>query len=720
MGLVSELRRRNVLRMVVLYVVAAWLIMQVAEVIIGLANLPEWIGPGILGLLAIGFPIALIFSWFYEITPEGISLEKDVALGESITHVTGRRLDFLVISMLCAAVILFAWHTWWPSVPTDKSIAVLAFENMSGDPEQEYFSDGISEELLNLLAQIPELRVISRSSSFSFKDKDVAIPTIAAQLNVAHVLEGSVRKMGNRVRITAQLIDASSDSHLWSETYDRELDDIFSVQDEIAAAIGEALKVKLALVAGETVQPISIKAASTDAYDAYLQGRELIRLRGQQNLQDAIRHLERSLRLDSNFAPAHAQLAIASLLLPGYGGASAEDSRRTAILLLDRAEELEPDLSELHAGRALLALVANDPESTIEHARRALESNSSNAAAMYWWYLALHALGRIEEASAILKQMLVIEPLNIAGRKEHVFWLATAGRVEEARALADQLIAHGQGAGYRAHAYIFYLQGKVAESLSWNLRAQQVEDHWKTSAFLVRLFVVVGEYDEARRIDHDQAYAVDIAEGRFDEAIQATQRNIQLTPDSSRAIKAVAIVLYAEGRIDEALPLLERLLDIQGGGLLIDGSFELGITPWEMTMRLALARRRAGDEEGAQVAVQFVRKDTADWRRANGNNLFLDRADAVMAAFDKKPEGVIAALKSAMNRRLRIPQFFDEAVFEDLWDEPRFIALQQELDAILGAEHEKVLQLICFNNPVPDDWQPLPETCEGVEEQKAH
>ncbi len=185
MRLVSELRRRNVLRMAVLYVVAAWLILQVAEVLIALAKLPDWIGTTTLILLAVGFPIALVFSWFYELTPEGISLEKDVKPGESMTHVTGRRLDFIVISLLCAAVILFAYDKWWTGPPPEKSIAVLAFENMSGDPEQEYFSDGISEELLNLLAQIPELTVISRSSAFSFKGQNIAIPAVAEQLNVA-------------------------------------------------------------------------------------------------------------------------------------------------------------------------------------------------------------------------------------------------------------------------------------------------------------------------------------------------------------------------------------------------------------------------------------------------------------------------------------------------------------------------------------------------------
>jgi adenylate cyclase len=202
MGLVSELRRRNVFRMGVLYVVAAWLIMQVAGVLMDLGALPVAIGPWVLVLLVIGFPIALVFSWLFEITPEGLALEKDVPEGASITHITSRRMDFLVIAVLSAGLILFAYDKWWIGPPPEKSIAVLPFENISGDPEQEYFSDGLAEEVLNLLAQIPELTVISRSSAFSFKGKDVAIPAVAEQLNVAHILEGSVRKVGNRVRIT--------------------------------------------------------------------------------------------------------------------------------------------------------------------------------------------------------------------------------------------------------------------------------------------------------------------------------------------------------------------------------------------------------------------------------------------------------------------------------------------------------------------------------------
>ena len=185
-------------------------------------------------------------------------------------------MDFVIIAMLSAAVILFAYDKWWIGPPPERSIAVLAFDNLSGDPEQEYFSDGVSEEILNLLAKFPELHVISRGSAFSFKGKDVSIPDMARQLNVVHVLAGSVRRNGNRLRITAQLIDAHNDSHLWSESFDRELGDIFAVQEEIAAAITAVLKVRFSQNDGEVIQPATITTADTDAYDAYLRGRELL------------------------------------------------------------------------------------------------------------------------------------------------------------------------------------------------------------------------------------------------------------------------------------------------------------------------------------------------------------------------------------------------------------------------------------------------------------
>jgi TolB-like protein/Tfp pilus assembly protein PilF len=709
MRLVSELRRRNVLRMAVLYAVAAWLVFQVVDVMMSVVGLPAWAGRATFAVLAIGFPIALIFSWFYELTPEGISLEKDVDPQESITHVTGRRLDFIVISLLCAGLILFAYDKWWISGPPEQSIAVLPFTNMSADPEQEYFSDGISEELLNVLAQIKPLKVIARTSSFSFKGQNVDIATVAEKLNVRHVLEGSVRRSGNQVRITAQLIDATDSTHVWSQIYDRELDDIFAVQEEIAGAISAALKVELALVAGKAVLPTVIKAANTDAYDAYLQGRELIHRRGQQNLEAAVLHLERALRLDNNFAPAHAQLAIATDLLVQWGGSfSVEEARRTAIPHLDRAQELEPDLAEAHGGRALLAS-RSDPEAAIEHAKKALASNPSYGDALNWLSVALTTLGRYEELDATLEQILVIDPLTMIGRHNYSWRLSETGQIEEAHQMADQLVADNLRQGYAAHARtsLFY-EGEVAEGLSWALKLGG------GNGLIIAAFSFVGEYDEARRISEDH-WAADAHEGRWDEAIRGTQRNLNQDPDRLYDILNAALVLYLAGRIDEALPLYERSLEFVPEGR-PPGTISFHLV---LTMHLALARRKAGDEAGAQAAAQIVRQDHAARRAAGRKNPIMDIAEAQLAAFDNDPDHAISSLKSAVQRGLRNrPYTFEDPIFESLQDDSRFIALREELAEILADEHAKVLQLICFNNPVPDDWQPLPETCEGVVEQR--
>jgi TolB-like protein/Tfp pilus assembly protein PilF len=744
--LFEELKRRNVLRIAIAYIVTAWLLLQVADVVLNNIEAPDWVFQAILLLVALGFPFALIFAWAYELTPEGLKREHEVDRSESITHLTGRKLDFIIIAVLVLALGYFAFDKFVldPSrdaelVQTtteavteqaaassnaetaDKSIAVLAFTDLSPGGDQAYFSDGISEEILNVLAQIPDLHVTSRSSAFSFKGKGVDIPTVAKQLGVANILEGSVRKSGKRIRITAQLIDARTDKHLWSETYDRELDDIFAVQDEIATAISDALRVKLALdtAVDEALQPTVIEAANTDAYDAYLRGRGLIHLRGQENLEDAVRHLERSLRLDTNFASAHAQLAIATALLmespQTYGTLSLEEVRRKAIPHLERALELEPNLAEAHGGLGLLAMNSGDLTSAIEYARRAVELNPSYSDAMNWLQITLQVLGHYEEREATLKQLLVTDPMTIVGRSNYATWLGDTGRVEEGHEIADQLLAQSLRSGYSVHAHISdHGEGKIAESLSWALRANTEDpNNTSVSRHAIAGFIYVGEYGEARRINDTLAYLVDIAEGRFDEAIQATQRKMLLDPENEAVIGPAAYVLYVAGRIDEALPLYERLRDFRPEGR------PIWVPPFqnEATMQLALARRKVGDEDDAQAAARIAEQDHAALSAAGAKDQFQYRTEAMIGAFQNNPDRVIAALKSAMQHGLRDPAFFGDPIFEDLWDEPRFVAIQQELDAILVAEHDKVLQLICFNNPVPDNWQPLPETCEGVVEQ---
>ena len=483
-SLFYELKRRNVFRVALVYIVAAWLLLQVADVVLNNIEAPNWVFQTILLLVALGFPFAVIFAWAFELTPEGLKKEKDVDRSQSITQVTGRKLDFTIIAVLVLALGYFAYDKFVidsgqgetlatastqaeESSETDTpemSIAVLPFVNMSSDPEQEFFSDGISEELLNMLAQFPGLRVAARTSSFQFKGTNQDIAKIADTLNVAHILEGSVRKSGTKLRITAQLIKADDGFHLWSHSYDRELDDIFAVQDEIARAISDALKVKLALdiAVGEAAQPTIVKAVNTDAYEAYLRGRQLIHRRGRESLEDAVRHLQRSLRLDNDFASAHAQLAIATTLLlnsPGsYGELTLEEVRRKAIPHFERALELEPKLVDAHGGLALLTMNSGDLASAIEYARRALELNPSYSDAMNWLYIALGDMGEYQEHEATLKRLLVTDPMTIVGRSNYAGWLGGTGRVEEAHEVADQLLAQNLRSVYMRHAEMSLIQ----------------------------------------------------------------------------------------------------------------------------------------------------------------------------------------------------------------------------------------------------------------------
>jgi TolB-like protein len=254
---IEEIKRRNVFKVAVVYIIAGWLTMQVVDVMFPALNIPDWFTSAIAALVIIGFPFALIFAWAFEMTPEGIKLEKDVDRSESITSQTSKKLNGTIIAILAVALGFMLVDKFLltddaseatgeiAAVDIKPSIAVLPFVNMSDDKDNEYFSDGLSEELLNLLAKIPALHVAGRTSSFQFKGTNEDLRLIGEKLNVANVLEGSVRQSGTKLRITAQLINADTGYHLWSETYDRELTDVFAIQDEIAANVVSALRLTL-------------------------------------------------------------------------------------------------------------------------------------------------------------------------------------------------------------------------------------------------------------------------------------------------------------------------------------------------------------------------------------------------------------------------------------------------------------------------------------------
>jgi adenylate cyclase len=396
MTLFAELKRRNVFRVGAAYVVAAWLLIQVAETIFPLFGYGDTPARIVVVVLAIGFIPAVIFAWAFELTPEGLKKESEIDRSQSVPAQTGKKLDRVIMVVLAVGLTYFAFDKFVLDPQReaakaervagqveearqagrsealiesygDQSIAVLPFVNMSSDAEQEYFSDGISEELLNLLARIPELRVISRSSAFSFKGKDIAIPEIARQLNVAHILEGSVRKSGNTLRITAQLIEARSDTHLWSETWDRQLDDIFAIQDEIATAVVEQLKVTLL---GEVPR---MRETDPEAYLLYLQARHLGRQGTAEGLDQSIALLEQALAIDPGYVAAWNGLSINYINQASKGLRPLGEGDTLSREAAERALAIDPEYAPTHSILGAKALTLdNDPVAAARHHMRAL------------------------------------------------------------------------------------------------------------------------------------------------------------------------------------------------------------------------------------------------------------------------------------------------------------------------------------------------------------
>ncbi len=463
MSFVTELKRRNVIRMAGLYLVGAWLVAQVAETILPAFEVPTWVMRAIIIVLALGFVPAVVFAWVFELTPSGIKRDEDVLPGQSIATQTARRLDrtLLLVSVLALGYFAFDKFVLAPQRNTElvaqttekidaataakqltinpNSIAVLPFANMSGDASNEYFSDGISEEILNVLAQIPKLQVAARTSSFSFKGAGKEVPQIAKELKVRMVLEGSVRKQGERVRITAQLIDASNGFHVWSQTYDRDLEDIFAIQDEIAKAIADELQVKLS----EATAPgkNSTGTRSLAAYDLYLRGMALWHTRRGQDLLQALELFQQAAATDPGFAQAYAGLALTYSVLPAYSGeVTWEQALARSQDAALRALALDPTLPEAYSALGIDSISRLDRTTAVLLLRRAIALRPSFATAHHWLGTGLMSYGDITGALAELERATVLDPRSAVIGDNHAYMLLAAGRNAQAKARCEQVL----------------------------------------------------------------------------------------------------------------------------------------------------------------------------------------------------------------------------------------------------------------------------------------
>jgi TolB-like protein len=392
----AELKRRNVYKVAIAYGVVAWLLMQVASQIFPFFEIPNWAVRLVVLLLVIGFPVAVILAWAFELTPEGIKRAEDVDLNKSVTRKTGRKLDFFIIAVLLLVIAILVFQRLHPKVSPavssslEKSIAVLPFENLSEEKANAYFADGIQDEILTKLASIGDLKVISRSSTAKYKSKPEDLKTVASQLGVATVLEGSVQKAGDKVRVNVQLLDARVDTHLWAKSYDRDLRDVFAVESEIAQEIADALRAKLSPSQSDALARAPTR--DTEAYDLFLKGEyEEHQAEGILNgelFDRAQAFYRQALARDGNFALAYARLAYSELYRHWFISNLSSAELAEVKPNIDRALTIAPASPDAHLALALFYYWGHrDYDAALRELDRTVElqPNNANARAFYAW-----------------------------------------------------------------------------------------------------------------------------------------------------------------------------------------------------------------------------------------------------------------------------------------------------------------------------------------------
>src|SRR6195256_5425771 len=444
----SKLKRRNVYKVAVAYAIVGWLLVQVATQVFPFLEIPTWVVRLVIVLVAVGFPIALVIAWAFELTPEGIKRTEDVDLAASARQPRKYTWIFIVIVGALISISLFflgrytarntssAARTELP----EKSIAVLPFENLSEEKGNAYFAEGIQDEILARLAKIADLKVISRTSTQKYKSAPDNLREIAKQLAVANILEGSVQKAADQVRVTVQLINAATDAHLWAETYDRKLTDIFAVESEIAKSIADTLQAKLSSSAEHVLA--SRPTENPEAHELYLKGRYFWNRRTGANLQKAADYFEQAIEKDPKYALAYSGLADCHVLLPAYAelGSNPRDEMPKALAAARKAVELDDTLGEAHT--SLARALASDLQlpDAISEFKRAIELNPNYATAHQWFGECLQSQGHLEAALVELKRAQELDPLSLIINSVLGFALDTVGKSDEAIAQLHKTI----------------------------------------------------------------------------------------------------------------------------------------------------------------------------------------------------------------------------------------------------------------------------------------
>lgn len=705
MNFLEELKRRNVFRVGIAYLIIAWLLAQVADLFLENFGAPDWVIKSVLIVLVIGFPLAIFFAWAFELTPEGLKREKEVDRSQSITGETGRKLDRAIIAILVLALGYFVYDKFGGSPPpaqmataqnaappaeVEKSIAVLPFVNMSSDTEQEYFSDGISEEILNALAGVQGLKVAGRTSSFAFKGQNQDLRAIGEALGVNHILEGSVRKSGDKVRITAQLIKVDDGFHVWSDTYDRELNDVFAIQDEIANAILQQMKTALL-----NDQPIRTQAVDTLAYDLYLLAKQKIRERDEKSLTEAMALLDQAIEKDPAFAAAYAQRAIAEILSSdqNYGIIPRNTARGNAKPLVDRALALDPGLAE---GWAALGLywnqfsLASEQKKGIEPLQKALEINPSLSNARNWMQIIYRSQGELREALRITGELLERDPLYRPAIGNAIILFQIAGEPEKARAVLenarpyfpnDPMISDNESA-------MLVWEGRNAEALPLSRSAWEATPNDAGTRFIYAVNLsATGQFEKVLELNGND-FRID-ALSRLGRMEEATLLAYRLAATGEDPLAPIGLLGRSE-RFEELIEFFEsRWPDL--GAFEADFPGNQGFGNFDMAL-LAHAYRATGNDEKFADAMNRLEASLAKQRSEGADNTVLWQSEAYFYMLAGDEQAALGKLEAMADHGWGINQRAASAwpVFKPLAGDPRFQKIEQQMIGHMNTEREKL------------------------------
>ena len=735
-----ELRQRNVVKVAVSYAIVGWLLIEISSVLLPTFEAPQWVLKVIILLIGLGFVLAVFLSWVYELTPQGVVRTDTAPLDANINRISRRKLSLAIISFLLLAVGLFASIYWFAAdetlplaehaaqtptatdevaqqVPLANSIAVLAFDDLSPDRDQEYFSDGISEEILNLLAHVDGLKVTSRTSSFSYKGTGEDLQTIAGELDVTHVLEGSVRKAGNQVRITAQLIEAATDAHLWSENYTRDLTNVFDIQDEIAANVVEVLRIKL--LGDLTIAADSQRPDTPEAHNAYLLGRHHLIFRRTEDLLAARDYFRSAIELDPEFAAPYVGLADTYIVQHMYGVMLLDKVIEDAKPAIERALQLDPHMGPAYTSRGWINWQQGDWEAAGEDFRRGISLSPNYATGHHWYSIFLfYALHRTEEAIAVMESALTLDPLSPiinenAGRTR--IW---HGDVEVGLAYyrrANELIPRFPNF-YRDVGEIEGLNGRMAEAhrlfrTAWSLDSGNPYLPYN----IAYCYLVVGDLEQAKRW-------FDVSAGLFGEKAVA-----QLMQDF--------IPLVVHGEDPERLSQIAAQVDDWDilvwmnyrpvGKALLDGK---NLSAARAFYKRLFPELFSADNSRVVLFNVNAAVDVAWILRAEGNTEMSDRLlnETLAVATLEGPRGLVSkylpdvrslamlgrksealvALRKAIDDGWREIWWLNESdpTLESIVGEPAFIAMVEEVEADLATQLELMRKMERGGEfaPIPD------------------